>query len=200
MGTAELKARAKEQLRGRWGLAVVTVLVANVILQTQIIADTARRFGVGEFSFSVNLLYLLLGGVISTGLSRFLLNMATSRGDENFTDLFSYFHIYLKTLLLNIVITLATFIGFLLLIIPGIIISLMFSQAYYILAEDSSKSIFQCLQESVEIMNGNKWNLFYLYLTFIGWWIVVILTVGIAILWVSPYQKLTEANFYLSIK
>lgn len=200
MGTAELKARAKEQLRGRWGLAVVTVLVANVILQTQIIADTARRFGVGEFSFSVNLLYLLLGGVISTGLSRFLLNMATSRGDENFTDLFSYFHIYLKTLLLNIVITLATFIGFLLLIIPGIIISLIFSQAYYILAEDSSKSISQCLQESVEMMNGNKWNLFYLYLTFIGWWIVVILTFGIAILWVSPYQKLTEANFYLSIK
>lgn len=200
MGTAELKARAKEQLRGRWGLAVVTVLVANVILQTQIIADTARRFGVGEFSFSVNLLYLLLGGVISTGLSRFLLNMTTSRGDENFTDLFSYFHIYLKTLLLNIVITLATFIGFLLLIIPGIIISLIFSQAYYILAEDSSKSISQCLQESVEMMNGNKWNLFYLYLTFIGWWIVVILTFGIAILWVSPYQKLTEANFYLSIK
>lgn len=200
MGTAELKSRAKEQLRGRWGLAVVTVLVANIVLQTQVIADTAKRFGIGEFSFEVNVLYLFLGGVISTGLSRFLLNMATSRGKANFTDLFSYFNIYLKTLLLNIVITFAVLIGFLLLIIPGIIVMLMFSQAYYILAEDSSKSISQCLEESVEMMRGHKWDLFYLYLTFIGWWIVALLTFGIVGLWVSPYQKVTEANFYLSIK
>ena len=76
----------------------------------------------------------------------------------------------------------------------------MFSQAYYILAEDTSKSINQCLSESVEMMKGYKWDLFCLELSFIGWWIIVALTFGIASLWVSPYVKVTETNFYLNIK
>ena len=75
----------------------------------------------------------------------------------------------------------------------------MFSQAFYILSEDPSKSITQCINESVKLMNGHKWDLFYLNLTFIGWWLVSILTLGIAALWVAPYQKLTEANFYLDL-
>lgn len=202
MNTAELKARAKEQLRGKWGKAVITVLLANIVLQAEFITNSAERLGIGEssFNYSVNLLFLLLGGVISTGLSKFLLNVVARNGEENIKDLFSYFNIYLKTLLLNIIIILATVIGFLILIVPGIIVMLMFSQAYFILAEDSSKSVSQCLQESMDMMKGHKWDLFYLYLTFIGWWIVTAITFGIAGLWVSPYQKVTEANFYLSIK
>ena len=76
----------------------------------------------------------------------------------------------------------------------------MFSQSYYILSEDPSKSITQCIKESVDMMNGHKWDLFYLELTFIGWWLLTAITVGIAGLWVAPYVKVTETNFYLSIK
>ena len=50
------------------------------------------------------------------------------------------------------------------------------------------------------MMNGHKWDLFYLELTFIGWWLLTAITVGIAGLWVAPYVKVTETNFYLSIK
>ena len=85
-------------------------------------------------------------------------------------------------------------------IVPGIIVGLMFSQSYYILSEDPSKSITQCIKESVDMMNGHKWDLFYLELTFIGWWLLTAITVGIAGLWVAPYVKVTETNFYLSIK
>ena len=98
---------------------------------------------------------------------------------------------------LNILITLAVLAGTLLFIVPGIIVSLMFSQAFYILSEDPSKSITQCINESVNLMSGHKWELFYLNLTFIGWWLLSLVTLGIAALWVAPYQKLTEANFYL---
>lgn len=200
MSTAELKKRAKEQLRGRWALAIGTVLVANIIIESDVYYKAASTFGVEGLSYTFDLISLLLGGVISVGLCRFLLNMATGREIVRFETLFSGFNIYLKTLGLNILITLCIVAGTILFIIPGIIVALMFSQAFYILSEDQSKSITQCIKESVDLMNGHKWELFYLELTFIGWWLVVALTLGIAALWVTPYQKLTEANFYLYLK
>ena len=197
MDTAELKSRAKEQLRGKWAIAVGTVLVANIILEVDVGYKVASKLGIEGLSYSLDLIALLLGGVISVGLCRFLLDMATKRREPRFDTLFSSFNIYLKTLGLNILITLAVLAGTLLFIVPGIIVSLMFSQAFYILAEDPSKSITQCINESVNLMSGHKWELFYLELSFIGWWLLVLVTLGIAALWVTPYQKLTEANFYL---
>ena len=199
MDTAELKGRAKEQLRGNWAVAIGTVFVSNIILQVEMGYKVASKLGLNGMSYSLDLITLLLGGVISVGLCRFLLDMATKRREPRFYTLFSSFNIYLKTLGLNILITLAVLVGCLLFIVPGIIVSLMFSQAFYILSEDPSKSITQCINESVKLMNGHKWDLFYLNLTFIGWWLVSILTLGIAALWVAPYQKLTEANFYLDL-
>lgn len=200
METSELKRRAKEQLRGRWVIAIGTVLVASIILSSDVYYKVASNFGTDDLSYTFNLISFLLGGVISVGLCRFLLNMATGKEIVKFETLFSGFNIYLKTLGLNILITLCVVAGVILFIIPGIIVALMFSQSFYILAEDQSKSITQCIKESVDLMNGHKWELFYLELTFIGWWLVVVLTLGIAALWVTPYQKLTEANFYLYLK
>ena len=200
MDTAQLKSRAKEQIRGKWGVAIGTVLVANIILEVDFAYRVTSELGAEGLSYSINLIALLLGGVISVGLCRFLLNMATGREEARFDNLFSGFNIYLKTLGLNILITLAVVAGTLLFIIHGIIVSLMFSQAFYILSEDPSKSITQCISESVNLMTGHKWELFYLELTFIGWWLLAVITLGIAALWVSPYQKLTEANFYLYLK
>ena len=197
MDTAELKSRAKEQLKGKWAIAVGTVLVANIILEVDVGYKVASKLGIEGLSYSLDLIALLLGGVISVGLCRFLLDMATKRREPRFDTLFSSFNIYLKTLGLNILITLAVLAGTLLFIVPGIIVSLMFSQAFYILSEDPSKSITQCINESVNLMSGHKWELFYLNLTFIGWWLLSLVTLGIAALWVAPYKKLTEANFYL---
>ena len=200
MNSIKLKSRAKEQIRGKWGIAIGTVLVANIILEVDVAYKVTSKLGVEGLSYSLDLISLLLGGVISVGLCRFLLNMATRREEARFETLFSGFNIYLKTLGLNILITLAVFAGTLLFIIPGIIVSLMFSQAFYILSEDPSKSITECINESVNLMSGHKLELFYLELTFIGWWLISAITLGIAALWVSPYQKLTEANFYLYLK
>ena len=200
MNTAELKANAKEQLRGKWAVAIATVLVANILIDSDVMYKVSEKFGLIGLSISCSLISLFLGGVISVGLCKFLLDMTTKREEPRFETLFSQFNIYLKTLGLNILITLSVCIGTILFIVPGIIVGLMFSQSYYILSEDPSKSITQCIKESVDMMNGHQWDLFYLELTFIGWWLLTAITVGIAGLWVAPYVKVTETNFYLSIK
>lgn len=203
MGSAELKSKAKEQLTGNWGIAIGAVLLAAVLTDFSITYDKISGiFGIEEVTLSntINLLDIFLGGVISTGLCKFLLNLATKIEKPEIENIFSYFNIYLKTLGLNLLYTIAVFIGTLLFIVPGIIIDLMFSQAFYILAENPDKTISECLSESKEMMKGYKADFFLLRLSFIGWWLVVILTLGIGALWVTPYQKLTEANYYLSLK
>lgn len=202
MERVELKNRAKDQLRGNWGIAIGGVLLAAIFIDLDVIYNIVERFGLERVTLSVpvNLLSIFLGGVISTGLCKLLLNIATKREKPNVENIFSYFDIYLKTLGLNILISIAVIIGSILFIIPGIIVALMFSQAFFILAEDRSKSITECLSESAEMMKGYKWEFFVLELSFIGWWIVSALTLGTGGLWVAPYQKVTEANFYLNLK
>ena len=202
MDRAYLKSKSKEQLRGRWPLAIITVLVSNFFINTgsftqglNLIIDVSDRL-----SFTFNIINLIFGGVISIGLSKFLLNFTTNKEDPRFKDIFSYFNIFFKSIGLQLLMTIIILFGLIFLIVPGIIVALMYSQAYYILAEDPDKGIFECLQESSNLMYGYKWEFFILELSFLGWWLLSFLTFGIGSLWLNPYQKVTEANFYLKLK
>lgn len=202
MNRGKLKSKSKEQLKGRWGLAIITVFIANLIVDSNnmvrlmnIVIDISENL-----SITFNLISLIFGGVISVGLSKFLLNFTTNKDNPRFEDLFSQFNIFFKALGLYIVMIIAIFLAALLLFIPGIIVALMYSQAFYILAEDPDKGILECLGESSNLMHGHKWEFFVLQLSFIGWWLIAGLTAGIGSLWVSPYQSVTETNFYLKLK
>ena len=81
----------------------------------------------------------------------------------------------------------------------SLILSLMYSQSFFILCEDNDKGIVQCMKESAAIMKGHKWEFFILQLSFILWLILGAITCGIAMLWVSPYMYVTYANYYKSL-
>ena len=98
------------------------------------------------------------------------------------------------------ILLLVILVGIILLVIPGIIFTYMFSQAYYILADDNSKSIIQCLKESAGMMKGYKFKYFVLLLSFLGWTILGMIPLGIGLLWVIPYTNVTAASFYLKVK
>lgn len=199
MDRVSLKSNAKAQLKGKWGLAVITSFVGILIISGfSGIIEVIEPEG-GILAIIGRLISLFLGGLITLGVSKFVLNIATYR-QASFDDLFSGTNIYLKTLGLWVVILVCVFIATIFLIVPGIIVGLMFSQAFFILCEDNEKSIIECLKESTDIMIGHKLDLFVLGLSFIGWWILAIVTFGIASLWVYPYQEVTFANFYLSIR
>jgi len=87
----------------------------------------------------------------------------------------------------------------LLLIIPGIIAALSYSQAFFILADNPSLSASEVLSKSKEIMDGHKLKLFFLGFNFIGWSFLCILTLGIGFLWLIPYMKVSYASFYNEI-
>jgi len=72
--------------------------------------------------------------------------------------------------------------------------------AFYILNDNPGMSAMAALNQSKEMMEGHKGKLFLLGLSFIGWWILCILTLGIGFLWLTPYVELTMANFYEELK
>lgn len=195
-----LKENAKTQLRGKWGLAIITLLASLIIVSIFSIVMKFLQPEGGTLTVIGEFVSTFLGGAITLGTCKFLLNIATNNGEEKFNDLFLGFNIYFKSLGLWIVINLIICIATVFFIVPGVIVALMFSQSFFILCENNEKSIMECLKESAEIMEKNKIQLFVLELSFIGWWIVVILTFGIGILWVYPYRQVTLANFYLCIK
>ncbi|OPF51354.1 hypothetical protein BH721_02365 [Clostridium baratii] len=198
---SEIKQNAKEQLRGRWPLAIFVTFCANLL--TGVISVVSERFTTNEITFSANILgivILIIAGPITVGFSKFLLKFARRDESAAINDIFSEFEIFKKALGLYLLVTICIVIGTALFIIPGIIIGLALSQSYFILAEDNSKSITECMKESARIMNGYKWDFFVLQLSFIGWALLCIISCGIGFLWLSPYYSLTTANFYLTIK
>lgn len=88
----------------------------------------------------------------------------------------------------------------LLFIIPGIVKACGYSMAWFIKQDDSSKSWSLCLEESQQMMHGYKWQYFCLCLSFIGWYVLGILCLGIGVVFVEPYRIQAAANFYLMLK
>ena len=115
-------------------------------------------------------------------------------------DVFSGFNKTGRALWLNILISIFTFLWSCLFIIPGIIKAYSYSMAFYVLADNPELTAREALSKSKQIMNGHKMDLFILELSFIGWFLLVGLTLGLAAIYVIPYMSATMANFYNSIK
>ena len=92
------------------------------------------------------------------------------------------------------------FLWILLLIIPGFVKGLAYSQTVYVLKDYPELSYNAAIERSMAMMEGHKWELFCLYLSFIGWILLEIITFGIASIWVKPYMSATFANYYEYVK
>lgn len=74
--------------------------------------------------------------------------------------------------------------------------SLLYVVAYPIGYDNPELSSKDCVKKSEELMKGNRGNYFLLELTFIGWAILGILTLGIGYLWLIPYMQVAMVCFY----
>lgn len=82
----------------------------------------------------------------------------------------------------------------------SLVIQLAIAMVPFILADKEEVGVFKSISLSIKMMKGHKWKLFVIWLSFIGWAILSILTLGIGFLWLSPYFTLTMANFYKEIE
>ncbi|MDA2341238.1 DUF975 family protein [Bacillus cereus] len=81
-------------------------------------------------------------------------------------------------------------------IVGMIVMYFSYALTYYVMIENPEYSVSQAMKESKNLMKGHKLDLFLLWLSFIGWAILALLTFGIGFLWLSPYMSTTTAHFY----
>jgi uncharacterized membrane protein len=70
----------------------------------------------------------------------------------------------------------------------------------YILADNPDLGADKAITLSRKMMDGNKFNLFVMELSFLGWYLLGILAFGIGFLFVNPYYNATEAQLYLVLR
>ena len=117
---------------------------------------------------------ILVTGAFTLGITLFFLAVFR-RQQAGVADVFLGFENFGKALGLLLFQGLFIFLWMLLFIVPGIIASIRYSQAFFIMADDPNKSIRQCMNESKMMMKGNKSKYFCLSLSFIGWMILAVL-------------------------
>jgi uncharacterized membrane protein len=70
----------------------------------------------------------------------------------------------------------------------------------FILKDDKEISAVDALFKSWKMTKGHKMRLFWLALSFIGWAILSLLTLGIGFLFLVPYYEATFAHYYEDLK
>ena len=184
-----LKSLAKEQIKGSIG-TMFLILLAVYVLVFAASWVTSFSGGVGGY---------IIGPALSIGIVMIYLNMAKGV-KPHFSDVFNGFDFFTKSLLLQLLTEIFVFLWSLLFIVPGIIKSIAYSAAPYILAENPQKNVREILKESENLMIGHKKDYFILTMSFLPWIFLSALTFGIGLIYVVPYMDMTMTNFYLSIK
>lgn len=186
MSFEEIKARAREMMSAQMGNLIIVFLIYVLILS-------------GLSSFSIGLAWLVVYGPLSVGIAAILLKL--DRG-ENITveELFSGFNDFSRTLVAGLLVSLYTFLWSLLLIVPGIIAALGYSMTFFILSENPRIGAEEALTASKIMMMGHKGELFGLFISFIGWWLLCLVTFGIALIYVLPYYECALTVFYQNLK
>ena len=188
MTRQELKARAKEQLKGNLGSLILILLI---VLAASYLPNLIPGIG--------TIVSIVVGPALTLAMTIIYLKLAAGE-KPNIAEMFQHFDKFWAAFKVSFFTGLFTFLWSLLLVIPGIIKGLSYSMAMYILAENPDMPALEALKKSQEMMDGHKMELFVLYLSFIGWFLLCTVTFGIAGLYVAPLMHATMTNFYLNIK
>ena len=92
----------------------------------------------------------------------------------------------------------AVFMALAVLILVAVMIPLQmrYGLALYVVADDPSVRARQAIRRGIELMKGNYWRLGLLWLRFIGWQLLAVLTLGIGFVWLMPYFMAATTAFY----
>ena len=253
---ADFRAEARKALRGKWLVAILTGLVASLIGASIATAGSGANYNSNNDStgalfreiqmtgFWLNFRSIILGAFVALviwliiaivisgagklGYAIFNLKLVDEKNAE-FKDLFSQFHRLGDGFCMNFLVGLYTLLWSLLFVIPGIIKTYSYAMTPYILAENPEMTASDAITKSRRIMDGNKWRLFCLGFSFIGWgllcvaptliatgiltgiaiqtrsilaflWIIPLsIPTGVGMLFLHPYQEAAWAAFYRDI-
>lgn len=202
----EYRAQARQALEGRWNEAVAVSLVLFVVIGLasglSVASDHMSGFMSSFSSICGSLISLLVATPLSVGFSAMILMFLRGTGELTIEAMLepvrtNYRNILVTMIIMSALVSLATVFT---LGILGIYLALCYAMVPFLLKEYPELEWRDVLRTSREMMNGHKWDFFCLQLSFIGWIIACIFTLGIGVLWLMPYMTAAEAAFYNDLK
>ena len=200
---ALLKSNAKTVLRRSYwrvflACLIVSLLCGGIDLNLNLGADSAASplpEQIAPFAGSTG----LITPVIQVGQARYLTENRTA--PAHLDTLFSGFTSgYWNTVGVMFFMNLKVFLWCLLLIVPGIIKSYQYRFIPFLLAENPHMTADRAFEISTMMTDGEKWNIFVLDLSFLGWRLLGLLLFGIGLIFVTPYVQTTEAELYAALR
>lgn len=214
MTSSDYRAKARDALAGKWGMALLVSLVAGLLgglltassfeIELELDAKTLEKLPdivrtyltiAASIGGTMALARFILSGAVQLGYCKYLLKLHDGK-EADFSELFSEFHRFADGLVLNLLTSIYTFLWFLVFVIPGFVAMYKYAMAPFILQENPGMRPSEAITASKEMMDGNKGYLFTLDLSFIGWDILNSFTLGIGSLWLNPYKNMARAAFY----
>ncbi|GAA3632217.1 DUF975 family protein [Lactobacillus hamsteri] len=229
MSRKELKQAAKDQLRGNWVWAICLSLISWLIIylidDIESFISTGRdtvynqvyRFANGSvltettssvspFSSIFTFVLSILAGILLWGVTYTILQFRDKGDQPNvFKGMFSAYmgDKFTTSFVTYLLFEIFLFLWTLLFIIPGFIKAYSYSMTPYIMKDlydaGHKPTATEAITKSRKLMNGHKTDLFVLDLSFVGWWLLSVITLGIGFIWVTPYYRQTKANFYRNL-
>jgi len=217
---SELRAMARSALTGNWGMAVLVVFIFHVIQQATGMIPLAGVIiqwiimGPLSLGFVVYFMRLHRGhgaevGALFEGFSNFVQGLGIYIVTGILVGLSAMAAAIPGGILIGLAFTGGgaspeenpLFIGGIFLaIIPAFIVAtymyLRYSMAYYIANDHPEAGVMQPIKQSVQMMQGHKKKLFFLYLSFIGWNLLGALALLVGLLWSISYMSAAVAAFY----
>ncbi|MBQ2084989.1 MAG: DUF975 family protein [Oscillospiraceae bacterium] len=223
-----LKKRAKDVLTGHyWGYFLVVIvcgIIGGTITRFNIRIDfNSMRFRSIEelIRYTLNWLYthypsfltsiavsgvgktlwkIFVGNPFEVGHSRYRTLASYKRYD--FQNIFFPFAEgkYLKSVVTLLLRDLYVFLWGLLFVIPGIVKSYSYFMVPYILAENPNISRQRAFEISKRATRGEKWRMFVFDLSFLGWFFLGTLCLGVGVLFVMPYYEAGQAELYGALR
>lgn len=195
----ELKNRALETLKGKWVESCIAVVIYSIIMG-------AATFALGLFagdsetrSTFASVVVNLVLAPLEWGVVIIFLRMA--RGCQpNFGYLFEGFNRWGRIVAIYLLRGIYTFLWTLLLIVPGVVKSYSYALTPYIMEDRPELGYNATIEESMRLMQGNKMRLFLFDLSFIGWFLLCLLTLGFGLIFLGPYWSTARAHFYEELK
>lgn len=186
---SELRAASRTTLSGNWMMAALATLVYLLIAG-----------GVSSIPVAGSVLAIIVAYPLAYGFAILFLDLFREGKPIDIGKLFDGFKDFGRVWGTLILVAVYTILWTCLLIIPGIVKSYSYALTPFILKDEPELRYNAAIEKSMRMMDGYKMKLFLLDLSFIGWMILSILTLGIGLLFLQPYMNTARAAFYEDLK
>lgn len=206
LDTAQIKQTAWDKLKGKWTpacLGFIIYLLIYIALDIPSLFFEEESVGLAIYKCTWGPIVWALSLILQFGVFAFYYDIVCNR-PLYYKRLFCGFtngflkaiNVFCTQLLIGIFVLLWA----LLLIVPGIMKAFSYSMSLYILIDHPEYSPLEAIKKSNEMMYGHRMELFILELRFIPWLLLIIVTLGVALIWVVPYMTTACSEFYLQLK